>query len=308
MVDWRDAVASDPAFGGAVTRLALCPACGTACSLGPPPPAEDSHETAYYSPTKGIADRVIEPLRRLAGRDRLRALADLAPDDSVLEIGSGDGSFLAALGADGRRVAGIEPSAGARRIAAASGVESFAGGIEDAGIEAGAWGAVIAWHSLEHLEDPGAALLRAREWLVPGGLIVVAVPNRASLQARIGGDRWFHQDVPRHRTHFTAQGISRLLERSGFEVERVRHVVVEQNPLGMWQTLLNRITRARDVAYRAIKREAGARAERGDLLRSAVAALPVAVVAVPLELAAALAGRGGSVVVEARAGRWGEGR
>ena len=46
----------------------------------------------------------------------------------------------------------------------------------------------------------------------PAGTLVVAVPNLGSVQARIGGDRWFHQDVPRHRTHLTPAGASALLD------------------------------------------------------------------------------------------------
>ncbi len=132
---------------------------------------------------------------------------------------------------------------------------------------------------------------------------MLACPNLASLQARIGGDRWFHQDVPRHRTHFTAAGLRLLLERSGFRLERMAHLLVEQNPLGMWQTLLNRLTRERDVAFRALKRDLGRGPGVGrDLAVTAVAGPLLVPVAVALELAAGLAGRGGSVVAVASRG------
>jgi hypothetical protein len=144
------------------------------------------------------------------------------------------------------------------------------------------------------------AVERIATWIRPGGRAVVACPNLDSLQARIGGDRWFHQDVPRHRTHFTAAGLATLLDRKGFRVERLSHLVVEQNPLGMWQTLLNRLTRRRDVAFRALKRDLGREPGSGrDLALTALAGPLLAPVAVALELGAGLAGRGGSVVVVA---------
>ena len=133
---------------------------------------------------------------------------------------------------------------------------------------------------------------------------MIAVPNLAGVQARIGGDRWFHQDVPRHRTHFTPAAVSALLGRTGFAVERIRHVLVEQNPLGMWQTLLNRVTGERDFAFRLIKRDLGgvsAAARARDLALTAVLGLPLIPIAAVLELGAGIAGRGGSIVVEARA-------
>jgi 2-polyprenyl-3-methyl-5-hydroxy-6-metoxy-1,4-benzoquinol methylase len=161
---------------------------------------------------------------------------------------------------------------------------------------------VIAWHSLEHVDHPDDTLRRLRGWVDPGARLVIATPNLGSLQAAIGGDRWFHQDVPRHRTHFTAAGLAALVGRTGFEVTRVRHLVVEQNPLGMWQTLLNRITAGRDIGYRLVKRDRTLREERAaDIALTVLLALPMAIVAVALELAAAVVRRGGTIVVEARA-------
>ena len=39
----------------------------------------------------------------------------------------------------------------------------------------------------------------------------------------------------------------------------MRHLLIEQNPLGMWQTLLNRLTAERDFAFRLLKRDLGER-------------------------------------------------
>ena len=40
---------------------------------------------------------------------------------------------------------------------------------------------------------------------------------RGSWQARRFGSAWFHLDLPRHRSHFTAAGLERLLRAAGFE-------------------------------------------------------------------------------------------
>jgi SAM-dependent methyltransferase len=172
--------------------------------------------------------------------------------------------------------------------------------LERLDLRSGSLDCAIAWHVLEHLDDPLAALTQIGPWIRDGGRLVVACPNLASLQARIGGDRWFHQDVPRHRTHFTAVGLRRLVERTGFRVERMSHVVVEQNALGMWQTLLNRLTRGRDVAFRALKRDLDPGAGTHQDLALTVLAGPVLVpIAIALELGAGLARQGGSVVAVA---------
>jgi SAM-dependent methyltransferase len=249
-----------------------------------------------------VAAALLRPLRRVAEADRMRFLADLAPGARVLEIGAGDGDLVLRMRAAGLDAWGLDPSPAAGAAARAKGVEVKTAGIEDADVSPASQDAVVLWHSLEHVDDPAESTRRIAAWLGPGGRLIVAIPNLASLQARIGGDRWFHQDVPRHRTQFTPAGATALLERTGFRVDRIRHLLVEQNPLGMWQTLLNRLTAERDFAFRLLKRDLGPapRSTRvRDLLVTAIAGPILGLPAIVLELIAGLAGRGGSIVVEA---------
>jgi len=300
---WRRATASDPQLAGRREyELVRCAACGTARTVLPSgePPPEALYESGTYLTPRPALDRAIEPLRALAERDKLRFARDLPPGARILEVGAGDGRFVARLRAVGFDASGIEPSPRAAEAARARGAPVAKASLENASFEHGSLDAAIAWHSLEHLDDPRTAVERIRSWLHPGATIVVACPNLASLQARIGGDRWFHQDVPRHRTHFTAAGVRLLLEGAGFRVRRMSHLLVEQNQLGMWQTLINRLTRGRDIGFRALKRDLGPGSRRAsDLLITAVAG-PVAIpVAVALEVGAGLARRGGTVVAVA---------
>jgi 2-polyprenyl-3-methyl-5-hydroxy-6-metoxy-1,4-benzoquinol methylase len=303
---WRVATASDPQLAGhRAYQLTRCSVCGTARTELPPgaAPSERLYEGGTYGAARPGLDRLLEPIRALIERDKLRFVHGLPPGSRMLEVGAGDGRFVSRLAAAGFEARGIEPSASGARLAHSRGAPVERATLEELEGELGGLDAVIAWHVLEHLDDPVRALERIAAWLRPGGRAVVACPNLASLQARIGGDRWFHQDVPRHRSHFTAAGLALLLERTGFRVERISHLLVEQNPLGMWQTLLNRLTRGRDVAFRALKRDR----ERvpgvaGDLALTAIAGPLLVPVAVALELAAGLARRGGSVVVVASRG------
>lgn len=300
---WRAATASDPHLaGGESYALDRCDDCGSAVTVGTPANPALLYEGGTYAPARPGLGALVAPLRRLAERDRMRFLGGLEPGARVLEVGAGDGSFVARLAAAGLDARGIEPSEAGRAAAARIGARVEAGSAEDAAVAPGTEDAVVVWHALEHLDDPAGALRRIAEWLRTGGRVIVAVPDLASLQARIGGDRWFHQDVPRHRTHFTASGLRRLLERCGYRVVRVRHLLVEQNPLGMWQTLLNRLTFERDFAFRLLKRDlppAPAAVMALDLGMTVVAGALLAPVAVVVEIAAGLVGRGGTVVVEA---------
>ena len=59
--------------------------------------------------------------------------------------------------------------------------------------------------------------------------------------------------MPRHRTQFTRAGLARLLSRTGFDPGRPRQPLIDQGPLGMWLTMLNRLTAERDVPFRFAK-------------------------------------------------------
>ena len=301
---WRAATPADPQLAGAGPfALRRCARCGSAVTIGDAPYRAAMYEGGTYAPARGVARGLLAPLRGLAERDRVRFVSHLEPGSRVLEVGAGDGKLVAAMRAAGLDARGIDPSPAACEAARSLGVEVANVSIDDAGLPAGSEDAVVLWHALEHLDDPAEALGRVHGSLRQHGALVVAVPNLASLQARIGGDRWFHQDVPRHRVHLTPAGATALLARTGFRVERVRHVLVEQNPLGMWQTMLNRLTRERDFAFRALKRDLGpgrGPSRARDWAVTLIAGPLLAPVAVVAELLAGLARRGGSIVVQAR--------
>ncbi len=275
--------------------LARCGACGTAATVAPPP-ADDPRGYGTERPRlSGLA----APVLARFDRRRLRLLADVAPPPGrLLDVGAGRGRFVAAAAAAGYEARGLEPSPGAVVAARAlHGVELEPVGVEGASIEPGRLDAVVLWHVLEHVAAPAEALERVATWLQPGGGLLVGVPNVASLQARLGGRRWFHLDPERHRTHFTPAGLGILLNRTGFDAVDERHVLAEHNPFGMWQSLVSRATATPSWLFRALQRNAPLRSR--DALVTA-AALPLLPLAALVELGAGLARRGGTIAVVAR--------
>jgi predicted SAM-dependent methyltransferase len=182
-------------------------------------------------------------------------------------------------------------------IAASRGVVLQAAGIEEARLESEDADAVTAWHVLEHLQDPGAALDRVHGWIRPGGALLLGVPNVASLQSRVAGGRWLHLDVPRHRHHFTPAGVERLLAAHGFTVARSHRLLIEHNLFGMWQSWLDRFTSTPAYAYKLVKRNAELSVHDVAITLALTAAAPLAFA---IEICAELAGRGGTLAIVAR--------
>jgi SAM-dependent methyltransferase len=288
---WLRACGSEPA-DRAVYDLWRCGRCGSAVTVGPAPRADAYESGAYAERTPRLARLAGAMLARF---DRRRLALLGPPRGSLLDAGAGRGRFVAAARAAGWVAEGIEPSLrGAEAARAAYGVELSRSAIEDA---TGSYAAVSLWHVLEHLEDPGAALGHVASLLEPGGLLLVGVPNLASAQARIGRERWFHLDLPRHRTHFTAAGLRALLERRGFSIESETQSLLEHNPFGLWQTIVNRFTHNPSWLFNALKRNAPLL--DGDALVT-LALLPLAPLALAAEALFGRARRGGTIAVVAR--------
>jgi SAM-dependent methyltransferase len=288
---WLRARGSEPG-DRATYDLWRCGRCAGAVTVGQAPQLEAYDEGAYASSSPRLA-RLAAPVLARFDRERLALLG--APRGSLLDLGAGRGRFVAAARRAGWDASGIEPSArGVAAGAAAYQVELQRGTLADA---AGSFDAVSLWHVLEHLDDPGEAVGLAGALLAPGGALLIGVPNLGSAQSRIGRERWFHLDLPRHRTHFTRAGLRALLARHGLEVEREEQGLLEHNPFGLWQTVVNRWTRTPSWLFNALKRNAPLLCADAAIT---LALLPLAPVCVLAERAFGASGRGGTIAVVAR--------
>jgi len=273
-----------------VYELFRCGACGSAVTAG----REVSDEAplyggGVYAAPPRLADLALEPLRKIAIADEIRLLREVPPPARVHEVGAGDGRLVRALVDRGYFATGsdafapVPVEAGGSAVGRARAEESLPAHVFDV---------VVAWHVLEHLPQPREALSAAVGALRPGGRLIASVPNLDSVQARIGGPKWFHEDVPRHAVHFTRRGLLQLFDRAGFTVERVGSFVVDQCLVGIVQTLLNRLTRERNVLFRALKRDPSLRSAGSDMAISAAALVPAVLIGTAVETLAA-AGRHG---------------
>jgi SAM-dependent methyltransferase len=207
--------------------LRACPKCKLEF-LDPQP--EDSVLAAIYSDDYFLGERGEETAER---RSQMKAatgalyvdtLARLVrPENAdLLEIGCGHGEVLLEARKRGFRVSGIEISAHAAAIANRSLGEAAVsvGTVETLPLARDRFGAVLGADVIEHVRDPEGWLLRIREMLIPGGILLLITPSLDSWTHRLLRSRWMEYKVE-HLHYFSAMSIRLLLERCGFDEIRV---------------------------------------------------------------------------------------
>lgn len=144
----------------------------------------------------------------------------------LLDFGCGGGSYLSRMADLGWQVTGLDVAQDVvNRIREELGFEAHIGTLPHPDLTPCSFEAVTMWQALEHVHRPLAVLRAAHELLVPGGTLVVAVPNFSSLPRHWFGENWFGLDLPRHLTHFTPETLNRMLGAAGFRVRSLRGLV-----------------------------------------------------------------------------------
>lgn len=268
-----------------------CSRCGVASTS--PWPTDSQLDEAYgdwYRPAGGRFGGFGDAVLRRTRSTLARRIDRLAPPGRVLDVGAGDGTLVAALRRRGRDAIGLERNA--------DGPHLMSGELADV---TGSWAAIVFWHSLEHFREPGMALADAARLLAPGGLLVVAIPNAASRQARRFGDRWLALDLPRHLVHVPADALTTKIDEVGLRVERLSHLRGGQVAFGWAHGFVGQLPGHGDL-YDAIRAPAArsgpmSAGRRALTLVLGVLALPAAAAATLVEV---VQRRGGSVYAEAR--------
>lgn len=154
---------------------------------------------------------------------RRNAIEKFVQSGRMLDVGCGNGGFLYYMREHGWEVQGEELSQSAADYARQElGLTVFLGELCDAAFPSSHFDVVTLWNVLEHLHDPAATLAEIKRILKPEGLLVVAVPNLASWDARLFGMTWVGYDVPRHLYIFTPETLEALLNQAGFHIVQRR--------------------------------------------------------------------------------------
>ena len=149
--------------------------------------------------------------------------AVFVPDGRLLDVGCGNGDYLARAEMRGMRAFGLEPNIHGFLICKSRGLNVKNAFLEDSGYPQDFFDIITVNHVLEHVPDPLSSLLLIKSLLKPNGIAIIQVPNISSLAFYASREHFLHLDVPRHLFHFEKNTLSAYLDKAGLRLLRVRY-------------------------------------------------------------------------------------
>lgn len=206
-----------------IFHLTTCDVCGF-CATNPRPTAaqigryyDSPQYISHTNTTTSLQDRIYHTVRQWAIRGKHRLVARHKTTGRVLDVGCGTGEFLGYLKSRGYSAKGVEPGVVARVQAIANHTLEVFPSLEQVSTTE-QFNIITMWHVLEHMHDVRATLKKLHAHLSPGGLLVIAVPDRDSWDAQHYDCAWAAFDVPRHLSHFRRADLRRILPEHGFKI------------------------------------------------------------------------------------------
>lgn len=227
-------------------RVVACSECGLAFTLPRPREIERYYPSKYRS-YRPIVCRLLHASYAWRVKKWVKVNTSAS---SVLEIGCGPGLMLDAFRRLGWRVMGIERNQDAAEIGRrALGLEIVSTPIEQFPSDA-RFDLILMFHVLEHVQNPLELLRECAARLSPKGVLIISVPNFSSWQSHFAGAKWFHLDVPRHLTHFTAETLSLTLGRAGLQPNSISFASLEHDPFGWIESVVSHATQRMNTLSR----------------------------------------------------------
>lgn len=174
-------------------------------------------------PAREILPRLLFHVRSVARSAALEVFALPACEiGELLDVGCGNGEFIARMQSLGWTVAGVEPDPRAVAHARSRGLEVFSGMISDVPSSV-RYDVITLSHVIEHVLDPLELLRECRKRLRPGtGRLMITTPNLESLGHWWFKGYWRGLEVPRHLHVFSPAALRECVGRAGLAVQTLR--------------------------------------------------------------------------------------
>lgn len=172
---------------------------------------------------RNLFEKVYHLVRSISLKKKLKLINSFQSlEKNLLDVGCGTGDFLQVAQQNNWNISGIEPNEQARQIANRK-TNNSVFNINDLGkFKNHSFDVITLWHVLEHLPNLEQQVLTLKTLLKVNGILIVAVPNHKSNDAKHYKNFWAAYDVPRHLWHFNQDSISKLFALQNMQVVKTK--------------------------------------------------------------------------------------
>lgn len=165
----------------------------------------------------GVLAAQMLPGQRTIIEAAFRHIPKATPGNKLLDVGCGNGEFLALARSAGWAVVGVDFDPNAVKVARSHGLDVRQGSVDVLDPTKERFDGITLSHVIEHVHDPLAVLRQCHALLKPGGWIWIETPNiDAQGHARYGAN-WRGLEPPRHLVLFSRNALFQALAEAGFQ-------------------------------------------------------------------------------------------
>lgn len=200
-------------------ELQKCATCSLVYTKNVPANIADYYKSDNYishSESKNFLSSLYNAVQSITLRSKKQLLNKYSQGNKVLDYGAGKGDFTNYLHKSGFDITGYEPDPGARKLANEKHGITLQASIDI--IPDNSLDAITMWHVLEHIQNPNEIIQQLLFKLKKTAVIIVAVPNHQSFDAKHYKEFWAAYDVPRHVTHYEQSSMSFFMKKNGLKI------------------------------------------------------------------------------------------
>lgn len=175
---------------------------------------DSSDYISHTDSRRSLTDKLYQQVKKWMFSYKFNVLQKHKNKGKILDIGAGTGDFLEEAKKRNWKITGVEPNSAARELAKYKGVKLESELSEISGL----YDVITLWHVLEHVYDLKEYIRFLKAHLAENGVLLIAVPNFKSWDARKYKAEWAANDVPRHLYHFSKSAIERLFAEVNMEL------------------------------------------------------------------------------------------